>query len=267
MRRPNRAWILGCGPAGLFAAASAEAAGLSVRIYSKARPSRMFGAQYLHAPIPGLTEERDCFDLEYVLRGTVDGYRAKVYGPGSNAETSPERLLGFHRAWNIRTAYERAWERYENLVEHAELRPEAVEALAQTARSAKRTLVISSLPAPVLCLRRDLHRFEVAEIWAMGDAPEMGQYAPVTVTPETVVCNGEDSPRWYRAANILGHRSVEWPSGQKPPVNGVAKVQKPLWTNCDCQPGVIRVGRYGTWTKGILSHQAYEEVQRVRAEG
>jgi hypothetical protein len=267
VRRPNRAWILGCGPAGLFAAASAEAAGMSVRIFSKARQSRMFGAQYLHAPIPGLMADGDRFDVEYILRGTVDGYREKVYGPGSNAETSPERLLGFHLAWDIRAAYDRAWKRYENRIEHTELRSDLVKTMAETAWRAKRTLVISSVPAPILCQRRDLHRFGVAEIWAMGDAPEMNQYAPVTVDSNTVVCNGEDSPRWYRAANILGHRSVEWPAGVKPPVNGAARIQKPIWTNCDCLPGVIRVGRYGTWTKGILSHQAYEEVQRRRAEG
>lgn len=239
---------------------------MSVRIFSKARQSRMFGAQYLHAPIPGLTGPGDVFDVEYTLRGTVEGYREKVYGPGSTAETSPERMLGFHQAWDIRAAYNRAWNRYHTLVEHTELRADAVETLAQTAWRAKRTMVISSVPAPLLCQQPGVHQFREARIWAMGDAPEMNQYAPVTVAPDTVVCNGEDSPRWYRAANILGYRSVEWPDGRKPSVSGVAPVLKPIGTNCDCLPSVVRVGRYGTWTKGVLSHQAYEEVLR-RAEG
>jgi len=260
----NRVWILGCGPAGMFAAHAARQSGIplsGIRILSKNRPSRMFGAQYLHAEIPGLVSEADAFDVDYQLRGVVDDYRGKVYGPNSTAITSPERLLGFHRAWDIRTAYARAWNQYSTRIEDAQLSPDAIEALAGNA--GRRAIVVSSVPLPVLCQDPERHTFEVATIWAMGDAPELNQYAPVTVTPDTVVCNGEDSPRWYRASNIRGYRSVEWPDGRKPPVEGVARVSKPIRTNCDCTPRVLRVGRYGTWGKGVLSHHAYEDVLKA----
>ena len=33
-------------------------------------------------------------------------------------------------------------------------------------------------------------------------------------------------------------------------------MRKPIATNCDCFPNVIRAGRFGTWKKGVLTHDA-----------
>ena len=46
-------------------------------------------------------------------------------------------------------------------------------------------------------------------------------------------------------------------SDRKPPLEGVAAVRKPLTTDCNCHPDWLHVGRYGRWTKGVLSHDAY----------
>jgi len=262
VRKYARVYVLGCGPAGLFAAHAAVEARTPFRIYSRSRQSQIFGAQYLHAPIPGISGPANRFAVTYLLLGTIADYRAKVYGPGSTAITSPEKLLGQHPAWDIRQAYQEAWDRYSRFIEDMEFKSAiGIEALRQNAP--RRTLVVSSLPAPLLCLRPDIHRFESARIWASGDAPDLGYYCPVTVNTNEVVCNGEASPRWYRASNINGWRSVEWPAGVKPPYEHVSEISKPTWTNCDCLPGILRVGRYGTWTKGELSHQAYTKVREA----
>src|SRR5678809_864059 len=50
-----RVLILGCGPSGLIAAHAAYNRGADFIVVSKARKSFMNGAQYLHAPIPGVS--------------------------------------------------------------------------------------------------------------------------------------------------------------------------------------------------------------------
>jgi len=60
-RKPKRIFILGCGPAGLFAAQAAAEMGCSAVIISKLRRSEMYGAQYLHSEIPGLTDGSNPF--------------------------------------------------------------------------------------------------------------------------------------------------------------------------------------------------------------
>jgi len=93
MSRGKRAAVLGCGPAGIFAAQAFTEAGWRVKLFSKKRRSEMFGAQYLHSPIPGLSDP-DAFSLvEYVLQGSADDYRSKVYGPKSRVEVSPSGIV------------------------------------------------------------------------------------------------------------------------------------------------------------------------------
>ena len=50
--------IFGCGPAALISAQACFAMGHNPQIYSIQRKSVMPGAQYLHQPIPGITDLR-----------------------------------------------------------------------------------------------------------------------------------------------------------------------------------------------------------------
>lgn len=99
----------------------------------------------------------------------------------------------------------------------------------------------------------------------MGDAPDLGQEVPIGIPENTVLCNGSvDGPSWYRASNVYGYKTVEWPGSiKKPPYPGIARVKKPLTTNCDCEKFLeartIKVGRYGRWQKGVLSHEAFQD--------
>jgi len=271
LKTRKRIAVLGSGPAGMFAAYAALRAGYEVDLVTQRQtPSTMFGAQYLHAPIPGLTGES--FVINYQLQGTIEDYALKVYGDPARAdETSPAKLLGEHHAWDIRAAYREAWEYAAPAVNWIIRRVEPGTLPSLVGRKTHR-LLVSTIPARILCISPETHTFSSAEIYAVGDAPDLHQYCPVNVGHNVVVCNGEKSPGWYRASNVQGWKTAEWPSHSRPPVNGLARVLKPTATNCDCwgfrQEGIpsamttigvkmLRAGRYGTWTKGVLSHEAY----------
>lgn len=266
MRR-KRVVVLGCGPAGLFAVHAAKRQGADVTIISKRRRSEMYGAQYLHSEIPGLTTGSNPFTVEYRLEGELDDYLAKVYG-----ETIPNRkgitkdsLVGVYPAWDIRKAYHRAWDLYQDQIIHHDLGPDDVWGIISYY---KPSVLISTVPAPSICLEPG-HAFDVRKIWAIGDAPERGVFAPrFGVEPNIIQYNGQPSPAWYRASLIAGYAAVEWPEATRPPIDDVAEVLKPVATTCDCwlsnhKVTTVRLGRYGAWNRLGHSHQAYWETLKV----
>lgn len=256
-----RVLVIGAGPAGLFATHAAIQLGHEVRIISKHQKSHMYGAQYLHAEIPGLTDPEP-FEVTYTLRGEAEEYAAKVYGEIPPDFVSPQRLLGTHKAWDIRATYDRAWDLYGFAVNRMSIAgPDGLRTLLNSFGA---DITISTMPANLLCYQPKTHYFTARNAWAIGDAPERGIQAPRIVEMNTVLCNGERDSGWYRASNILGYNTVEWPDERRPPIENIAKITKPIRTNCDCWADtgrVWRAGRYGTWQKGYLSHFAYQEIK------
>jgi hypothetical protein len=259
--------ILGCGPAGIFAAHAAKTAGVKFSIYSRKRRSEMFGAQYLHEPIPGLSQTAPR-EIGYSLMGTAEQYAAKVYGDERPPFVSPDSLVGRHKGWDIREAYYRGWEAYQDDIidvakpidwmSFTDGRTFEHDAIRNAYQAWPYVQIISTIPAHFLCSLKGKHTFRARKVWAVGDAPERGQMVDIQVPPEEVICNGEPSPSWYRAANVFGHKTIEWPHDQKPPVSNVAEVEKVIDTDCDClQPTVWKAGRLGAWNKRWLSHHAY----------
>jgi hypothetical protein len=262
LRRGREALVLGCGPAGLFAAHGLSQNGWDVTIVSKKRRSEMFGAQYLHHSIPGLSSPSESGRLvTYRLWGTVEGYREKVYGRRSGITVSPETLEQSHLAWDIRSAYHRAWSLYsESIIPQADINSVVLHNLMALQTF---DVVISSLPATALCEDKR-HTFDSQEVWAAGDAPERGLFCPITTAgPFEIICSGDRNTGWYRSANVFGYRTAEWGGEKRPPLDNLARVIKPLATDCDCWPGVIRVGRYGEWKKGVLAHEAYTKAVQL----
>jgi hypothetical protein len=256
--------ILGAGPAGLAAAHAAYLAGAWVHIFSRGEKSRLYGCQYLHAPLPEIEVEQRT--VNYELWGTADGYREKVYGDAWNGQVSPGDLEGEHKAWDLRATYDTLWELYVEKRGRAaftvkDINPRSL--LSADIMGTFFTNYISTIPAPALCAAMPGHTFYGQEIWAVGDAADRGQVAPVTVPPDTIICSGNESPSWYRCSNVFGASTVEWPGKTKPPIPYAARVTKPLYTDCNCFPDVIRMGRYGAWKKDQLTHHVFEQVTEL----
>lgn len=253
---PLKVLVLGSGPAGLVASHAAATAGASVEIVSLGRRSPLHGAQYLHEPIPGVPgiQHRT---ITTTLYGTVDGYRRKVYGDAWKGTVSPEQFTGKAEAWDIRATYDWLWDTYSGAITPCPLDGEM---LPRFIPLAEFDVVFSTIPADRLCINPS-HTFGVQNVWAAGDAPEWRLVCPVRPQPETISLNGYETEGWYRGSNVFDHCTAEWPwrKGRKPPIEGIASVKKPLSTNCDCWPNIIRLGRYGKWAKGELVHTVYSE--------
>lgn len=250
--------ILGCGPSGLFAAHAALSLGHEVQILSRRRKSQIHGARYLHHPIPGLNDLAEGVTVRHELFGTAQEYAAKVYGESAPNSLSAQRLVGLHKAWCIRTAYLRAWDSYQDRISDVTANPTLMLDLLHA--DSPPDIIVSTVPANALCYQPERHFFTARDAWSIVDAPGSGINAPRLVGPFTVACNGTREAGWYRASNILGMSTVEWPGEAKPPLENVVKIPKPVKTNCDCYREtnkVWRAGRTGTWIKGYREHDAY----------
>jgi hypothetical protein len=267
-RQPTVA-ILGCGPAGLFAAHAAVLGGANVTVFSKARKSYMRGAQYLHRPIPGLS--RNPFQVEYKLRGSVEGYRKKVYGDMDDILVSPQSLVGVADAWDIREAYDAAWSLYGDRVTSVDFSTMGAKEPFMQSLVSNWDLVISTIPAPVLCSFPSLHSFTGQKVWVTENLKSLGDFhygSDNLLSDDLVVCSGDPDDWWYRQSRIQGWENTEFPHDQKPNFPGlVHEVTKPLTTDCTCHPGIIRAGRYGMWQKGVLSHEAYDKTAAIVKKG
>jgi len=262
-----RVAVLGCGPAGMFAAHAVQEAEADVVIFSKNRKSFMRGAQYLHRPIPGLSG--DPFQVDYELWGEVEGYRQKVYGDMGDVLVSPETLVGRADAWDIREAYDAAWDRYSRRVIDIDFATLGDPGSFYEQLGLNYDLVISTIPAPLLCQRNTQHEFASQKVWVTEGLKSYND--PEFFTPggelrdNLVVCSGDPDDWWYRQSRIHGWENTEFPHDKKPRVAEPFKVHevvKPLSTTCDCHPEFIRLGRYGKWTKGVLSDDAFYETAR-----
>lgn len=264
--------IFGCGPSGLFAAWAAIQGGAEVTIISKKRRSELYGAQYLHMPIPEVPAE--CRQVEYRLLGSVDNYRQRVYGDSYLGPTSVDTLIGYQEAWDIRSTYNFLYDLFEDKIRAVKpggFDGAGMKRLLDLNNMREFDLIFSTIPLPSICLKPDIHKFESQRVWAVGDAPGRGQKCPIHCDAEKILCNGldksavdGDAPDWYRVSNVFGHTTAEWPAWHYPNLSiPAADVRKPISTNCDCHPEVRMLGRYGKWEKGVLSHQAYIDVEGI----
>lgn len=250
--------VLGCGPAGLIAAHAARSLGHDVTIFTKdPRPSKMYGCQYLHSPIPHATDLTRVAWVDYMLQGPIEGYRRKVYGDRAEVDLSPQTLTRHHPAWDLRRTYFRLWDYYAARIKVVEV---GNHNLVDIIGDGGFDLCISSIPKPALCGDPE-HQFESTTVYVRGEAPDLGiSLDDIDCPRDMVICNGDKTPGWYRASNVFGHKTAEWPWAAGMPLNSGAVVQKPIGNNCDCwSRSVLYVGRYGAWRKGILASDVYSQ--------
>ena len=258
--------ILGCGPSGLVAAHAAMQLKLkkTVCVFSRAERSAIYGAQYLHQPIPGVFAAHDVEPeiIRYQMSGTPESYLRKVYGDAWDGTISDDLRDQAHVAWDLRSTYDELWMRYQELICEYEiprnLGPSGVTACINPLLD-NFDIVINTIPRPVLCVSR-IHKFISTEIWALGEHP--ATEFPIECTENVIAYNGDSNPSWYRSSRIHGYSTVEWPGHiARPPIPGVVKVKKPLRHNCDCWAGrIVHLGRMGRWQNGTLVHHVYADM-------
>jgi hypothetical protein len=242
--------VLGCGPAGLFAAQALKLAGLDVAIISEKRKSTIYGAQYLHAPIPGLMSGAEPFVVHTFRYGLPERYAQRVYNDASRV-TSWASAAPSKEAWDLRTVYENAWEAFEPYIADQPVDSPTVDELTSMF-----DLVISTVPAWAIC-GSGRHKFPSVPImvkpelqFQIGMYPEDGNF---------VIYNGTIEGLWYRASNINGFVATEAVAHPALLNDGWSLGFKIQNTDCDCHPNVIRAGRMGKWQSGILTHHAFED--------
>lgn len=257
--------VLGCGPSGLITAHAALQhfdGEHAVNIFSVKRKSPIFGAQYLHQPIPYVPEEAagEPRVIRYVMRGTPEEYLRKVYAEKWDGTISDDLRDQAHVAWNLRGTYDWLWETYHSLVIESYIASDPVFITDVIgALCVDFDLIVNTIPRPVLCAAPGEHTFKATEIWAAGDST--GSPSPVLGTDNIITYNGEKDPGWYRVSRMFEHSTVEWPGHiKRPPFSGVTRVRKPLAHNCNCFPQVHHLGRMGRWQNGRLAHHVYADM-------
>lgn len=237
--------ILGCGPAGLIAAHTVALSGHEVVIYSQSRErSYITGAQFLHKPIAGINGEPDMM-INFIKRGTREGYAAKVYGDMGAPCSWDSFPTGRMPAWSMRETYDALWRLYADRI-----REQVIDHSVAYAISQDHDLTITTIPAPNIC-EEPFHNFPSARVFFRDDAP-------ANLREGDLLYSGDPKDAFYRASVLDGKRTTEFGHQVKEAREGF----KPLDTNCDCLPNIVRAGRFGEWKKGVLVHDA-ETVARA----
>ncbi|QXO13722.1 oxidoreductase [Gordonia phage DumpTruck] len=263
--------MIGCGPTGLLASAAAMEMGHQVDIWSQPKKSDLFGAQYLHMA-PPLLVNVPSFEIKYELLGTMQNYRRKVYGNSWTGEVSPGDYLGTHMGWDIRYSYDQLWSLMEHMIQPVTIRNFDEANLLIDFDSYD--VVFSTIPRMIWKQNNEQYLFQ--EVLAAGDSTY--RKLDSGVPNNTVVCNGNVAPSWYRASHIDGYKTFEWPLRDlfdrpvRPPLQGVVKVRKPLSYIPDpnrpnpADTRFYHIGRYGEWRKGVLTSDAVKTVREVLAD-
>jgi len=253
--------ILGAGPAGLLAAHAVGLAGQPIVVISQPTrdgtsplKSRLGGAQFLHKPIPELTNREPDTTVTYRVFGDEATYRQKVYGGSRVPFTSFESVTDgmTQSAWNLIGVYDALWESFKESITVIKVDPDWLDKNLDRFR-----LVLSTVPLPLLCRSRagivdDVHAFPVQKVRIHTEALKK------SLGDDTIYYDGTRDHAWYRMSRLFGVGGTEW-SDQvpKPPVPHLV-AKKPIRTSCTCYEGqVVRLGRHGTWTKGVLTHDAF----------
>lgn len=252
--------ILGCGPSGLLAAHASQINQADFTIFSRKRQSPLFGAQYLHEPITGITGAGTTVRYE-LIGGDAEDYRQKVYG-FFNGEVSPEKLEREHQAWDIRAAYQELWRRYESQIVDFDIKSHSQ--VVREAKLERFDVVISTIPRTTWATPEC--SFDKETIYAIGDAPELGQTVPFTLQDDNMILlDASQDVSWYRLSKVFGYSTIEWPGRRKPPVEGVQQWFKPLSCIAHGATDFLHMGRYGEWKKGVLTTDVFHQALKVTA--
>jgi hypothetical protein len=251
-RAPETVAVLGAGPSGLLAAHAVTLAGGQPVVISKPAPdgtpvkSKIGPATYLHKAIPDLTGPEPDAMIRFIKKGTAAGYALKVYGNRYHPSSWDKFEEGEQPAWNLTPVYDELWRRYSETII-----PMDVDSVMAAEFLDEFGAVVSSIPASSIC-EDPSHAFPFRTVWITDHFTFHDDRDPLMVYDGQV---GGPGGR-FRSSRVFGKCSTEYAS----PVVGARQGIKVLPATCYCHPEIVRVGRWGEWKPGVLTHHAFEKV-------
>ena len=257
--------VLGAGPVGLMAAWAAERNGHEVIVYSNSpSPSKVNPDMYLQRPLPDLPGhdpgQPDAV-VEYIQWGTKEGYALRCYGDPKAPVSWDEIKWGYGDAWWLDDVYALLWEHF---VDRIRLHDASYLSLGEVQRA--HSLVMSTLPAPVLC--GGGHLFSHIDT-VLVRSKQSAEYT--TRDRNEMVYNGDLTyqSKWFRHSRLRGWRTFEYAGfvpAEELGMNPILLPGKKLTgNNCTCNPRIERVGRWAQWERGVLNHHAFEQATAILA--
>jgi hypothetical protein len=242
--------ILGSGISGLLAASGCIDSGVNdITIYSKSLSKpQAFGFQYLHDPC-NLPLESE-FLYKTVVPSNVpltlysDLYSIKVYGtPGvPNSMDSFDLKDLSEKIWDMNKAIDILWGKFSSKINYLSIQSiDEVKGLSD-----QYDLVFSSVP---LSLFKEC-KYTYSYVSSFKVKPAVS-YVVYDVSPGSQV---------YRYGRVFGQFFVESTSMVSDNSVKVVKVIEADNTKIDFPDNVLPIGRYSTWWKGMLAHDAYRYV-------
>jgi hypothetical protein len=241
--------VVGCGPAGLAAAHAAVGLGAEVRILAPKRKTPQEGPLLIQRPIPGINTDHPNGTIhQRVIDGSILDYRYRLYGD-VNIGISGDILKTEYHAWNHRETYNKLWVLYHDLIE--EINRDGMLTswdIICLGPGQACDVMVNTASANSFCVLPG-HTFigkQVAITPGHGypDQPD-----------NTIIFNGGSRYPWARSSKIFGVSVTEWALDKAPP--GARRITKPISTDCNCHPKVLRTGRFGSWRNETWVDTAY----------
>lgn len=238
--------VIGCGPAGLAAAHAAVGLGCDVKILAPKLKTPQRGPLLIQRPIPGINRDHpDGTVHQVVIGGSILDYRYRLYGD-INIGINGNILQPQYHAWNHRDSYDRLWALYNDLIVDRTVLPSELRVMHRAA-----DLVVSTANAKRLCQHRgdSPHEFQSAYVMTINEAMYPNQ------PQNTIIFNAGNRYPWVRSSRIFGAQVTEFTTAHRIP--GGRLIEKPISTNCNCYPHVLRTGRFGAWKNETWVDTAY----------
>lgn len=241
--------IIGCGPAGLAAAHAASGHGAEVEILSSSGKTEQRGPLLMQRPIPGInTSHPDGTIHQIVIGGGILDYRYKLYGD-VNIGINGDILQPYYHAWDHRETYERLWAAYSDMIIPHHVKGSELATLHERA-----DLVVSTASARSMCRSGQMigggeHQFRSQEVAVTPYTSYPNQ------PPDTIIFNAGEHAPWVRSSMVFGVPVTEWLVSKAP--SSATRIRKPISTNCNCYPHVLRTGRFGAWKNETWVDTAY----------
>lgn len=198
----------------------------------------------MQRPIPGInTDHPDGYIKQMVIGGSILDYRYKLYGD-VNIGINGDILADGYHAWAHRTTYDALWRRYAGLITGTTVSP-----LELLNMHKEYDLVVSTAPLPNLCMNPGNHEFRYATVYVTAETRYPNQ------PDNTIIFNALPEDKWVRSSFVFGVRTTEWTEDNAP--LSATEVRKPISTDCNCFPHVLRTGRFGKFRNETWIPDAY----------